>query len=598
MFNDSKSSRIIVEDVDKPWKSDPSKVNKTRRFYLKSQKSKGYFELVKDHEDGFYSVHFKPVDSNNPNAFTEEEKSILFQAVADAIPTGGKISTWGELSKGGIAGLNRFADLGFTQTGTRNVKMKSGEDVSIPIFTKGGSQSVLVKIEQEMEEIKQRAIADGTFMKVTSGKNKGKKSNLNERQWLQVRTKAFKNWFGDWENDPDNASKVVDENGEPLVVYRASRWAGLKNPPAFAGNGDYVIFDKSRNSSGFFFTNRKSAEERYTGRNLRAFFLNSRNPDISNNFNMLQADREYSINMEYDAVLFAPDKEGVNGDNFEVKVFEPNQIKSATGNIGTFSTEDDRIDLLKTEDGEVYGFVYQGEIYMDETMLDPQVPIHEYTHIWDAAVMQSNPGLWERGKRLLRDSKNSVLRKLWNEIAESDAYGRKWQTQGKTEEELDNLIAGEVHARLVGERGAELLEQIEKAEGGKGIIGKLKNWLKDVFKHLAKTFGTWNEESLNSLTLEDFINMPLRDFVDGINPNNYLQDQNNDNIFEVINKAAESGEWTGEALNQIDNLAKQIENGRHLPKRFSQRESRALRGILAEAEALITTRGSQNVKET
>ena len=47
----------------------------------------------------------------------------------------------------------------------------------------------------------------------------GKVSNLTEKQYAQVRTKAFKDWFGDWENDPENASKVVDENGEPLVVY-------------------------------------------------------------------------------------------------------------------------------------------------------------------------------------------------------------------------------------------------------------------------------------------------------------------------------------------------------------------------------------------
>ena len=47
----------------------------------------------------------------------------------------------------------------------------------------------------------------------------GKPSNLTEKQYVQVRTKAFKEWFGDWENDPKNASKVVDENGEPLVVY-------------------------------------------------------------------------------------------------------------------------------------------------------------------------------------------------------------------------------------------------------------------------------------------------------------------------------------------------------------------------------------------
>lgn len=47
----------------------------------------------------------------------------------------------------------------------------------------------------------------------------GKISNLNERQYLHVRTKEFKEWFGDWENNPSKASKVVDENGEPMVVY-------------------------------------------------------------------------------------------------------------------------------------------------------------------------------------------------------------------------------------------------------------------------------------------------------------------------------------------------------------------------------------------
>lgn len=32
-------------------------------------------------------------------------------------------------------------------------------------------------------------------------------------------TNSFIKWFGDWVNDPQNASKVVDENGEPLLVY-------------------------------------------------------------------------------------------------------------------------------------------------------------------------------------------------------------------------------------------------------------------------------------------------------------------------------------------------------------------------------------------
>ena len=50
----------------------------------------------------------------------------------------------------------------------------------------------------------------------------GSPTSLNERQWVQVRTRAFKNWFGDWENVPEAASRIVDENGEPLVVHHGT----------------------------------------------------------------------------------------------------------------------------------------------------------------------------------------------------------------------------------------------------------------------------------------------------------------------------------------------------------------------------------------
>ena len=73
-------------------------------------------------------------------------------------------------------------------------------------------------VEKEKASIRKKAVADGTFMKAPNGKE----TNLTEDQWLAVRTAAFKNWFGDWEHDPQNASKVVDENGEPRVVYHGS----------------------------------------------------------------------------------------------------------------------------------------------------------------------------------------------------------------------------------------------------------------------------------------------------------------------------------------------------------------------------------------
>ena len=68
----------------------------------------------------------------------------------------------------------------------------------------------------------------------------GRKSKLTEKQYLQVRTPAFRKWFGDWLSfhnakngngvwtDGDRAvSKIVDENGEPLVVYHGTEKGGF-----------------------------------------------------------------------------------------------------------------------------------------------------------------------------------------------------------------------------------------------------------------------------------------------------------------------------------------------------------------------------------
>ena len=57
-INNVDKSLVDIEFHDKAWKKDPTRSNKTIRIYLKDH-SKGYFELVKDEEYGMYSVHFK-----------------------------------------------------------------------------------------------------------------------------------------------------------------------------------------------------------------------------------------------------------------------------------------------------------------------------------------------------------------------------------------------------------------------------------------------------------------------------------------------------------------------------------------------------------
>lgn len=105
-------------------------------------------------------------------------------------------------------------------------------------------------IKAEMEDIKQKAIADGTFMKAPNGRP----SNLNERLWLLTRTNNFKQWFGDWEKDPLHASKITDENGEPLVVYHGDE------------NSGYDKFERqpSSHTHGFWATENRRVAAGYT----------------------------------------------------------------------------------------------------------------------------------------------------------------------------------------------------------------------------------------------------------------------------------------------------------------------------------------------
>ena len=50
-------------------------------------------------------------------------------------------------------------------------------------------------LAKEEADIIAKAKADSTYLKAPNGKP----TNLKPRQWVQVRTKAFKKWFGDWE---------------------------------------------------------------------------------------------------------------------------------------------------------------------------------------------------------------------------------------------------------------------------------------------------------------------------------------------------------------------------------------------------------------
>ena len=110
----------------------------------------------------------------------------------------------------------------------------------------------------------------------------GKLSNLSYRDWVTVRTPSFIRWFGDWMNNPEEASKIVDENGEPMAMYHGSLESFSEFSRDFAGRSADTA------GVGFWFSDREdfarsfaSAEWQGEGTpQVYSVFLNIRNPRV------------------------------------------------------------------------------------------------------------------------------------------------------------------------------------------------------------------------------------------------------------------------------------------------------------------------------
>lgn len=180
----------------------------------------------------------------------------------------------------------------------------------------------------------------------------GKPSNLTPEQYKLVRTSAFKKWFGDWENSPKTASKIVDENGEPLVVYHGTY-------------SKFNVFDReelgmsqgrsSANMFGFYFSNNKNVAQSF-GKYVLSCFLNIRKPkfkdiegkDYSGAKNIVN-DFISKIKSNDGAILLNYKDSGGNKPILANQYIVPNsnQIKLADGTNTTFDSNNPDIRYAK-----------------------------------------------------------------------------------------------------------------------------------------------------------------------------------------------------------------------------------------------------------
>lgn len=170
--------------------------------------------------------------------------------------------------------------------------------------------------------------------------------------------------------------------------------------------------------------------------------------------------------------------------------------------------------------GVVYGYTDGKQIVLNQEHLNPNTPIHEYQHLWRTAAKKMNPELIEHGDKLIMQTQ------LFADLKQDPNYNHL----------TDEQICDEAFARLTGEDGAAILEQMAKdaikenpLDTAKelSVINKLKEWLKKFWYWTLDTFTKWKPEDIVKMTLEDIRNLVLRDLANGVDPRTKFHEEEN-----------------------------------------------------------------------
>lgn len=250
-----------------------------------------------------------------------------------------------------------------------------------------GNPDITFALSPEERLITEQAKADGTWLQAPNGQP----SLLGPKLWATVRTRAFRDWLGDWLHAPEQSSRVVDDNGEPLVIYHGSNFKFTEFDLSLAGNN----YDRQELDHGFIFTTtdddyadhaakiaREFENERRFARGEKllgeksqrqyALFANLRNPlvydlaahpvELFQGFPQtepdawdsprfaLQAQKEFregdAGGRDYDGIILK------GRESSWILAAQSSQLKSATHNRGTFDSLDPDITFSLWDDAE------------------------------------------------------------------------------------------------------------------------------------------------------------------------------------------------------------------------------------------------------
>ena len=169
------------------------------------------------------------------------------------------------------------------------------------------------------------------------------------------------------------------------------------------------------------------------------------------------------------------------------------------------NSEEGKMRHFETPDGQIYGFVYRGKMYLDPRKIDAELPIHEYAHPWCEAFRRLNPGGWKNIVGLMKDDEAT-----WNFVK-----------QLNSDLGSDDDIAEEMIAKFSGQRGQERAQAEYERMNSRDPDYKSK-W-GNIWKNISKAIQDFWKQVGDFLHIkyesaEQVYDQVVRDFANKINP--------------------------------------------------------------------------------
>ncbi|PXX22280.1 hypothetical protein EJ73_01270 [Hoylesella shahii DSM 15611 = JCM 12083] len=158
---------------------------------------------------------------------------------------------------------------------------------------------------------------------------------------------------------------------------------------------------------------------------------------------------------------------------------------------------------MKTLQGTIYGWTVGGKIYLTKDGLNPETPIHEYTHIWAEAMRRKNADGWNSVKQLLKDTS------VWSEVLNDPNYQDIRDNEDSVASEVLSRISGKENAKKFEEQAKKTLAEtrgIEKKAQVSHLISNVHRALNKFWNWIGKDlFGIKKFSSVEEVTDKGFL---------------------------------------------------------------------------------------------